>query len=112
MRGSSSDSLLADGEQLGAAFRQYEQRTVGGDGCRSYLAAHVQVFRVRLLLAVLEDQHIAIVGANIDLAVHPVRRTPNGVLGVVVPVFFACTGINTVDVAIQVGGIEKSVMDG
>src|SRR6266545_3337760 len=101
----------ADGEQLRPA-RQNVQHTVR----RHWPTLNRLVDADRAdqvhLLAVRENVDVAVVVAEVHLAVHPVRRAPHHRLEIVLPVFRARLRIQTIQIASLLWNIHQSVVDG
>ena len=81
------------------------------DRRRADRLADLDLLRRRLLLAVREHPHVAVLGADQHFAVHPIRRAPDRRLQVLDPIGFAGLEVEAVDVPGQLTGVHQPVVD-
>src|SRR5262249_31067503 len=101
---------LRDGVQ-GHAVGEVEHAP-GRDRRRLQGLLHVDLGRLALRLAGREDEQVAPVGAEEDPPVYIIGRVPDPILQVVVPVLLPGLGVEAVEVAFQLGGVDQAVVDG
>src|SRR6058998_508810 len=89
-----------------------EQRAVRGHWRGIYGAAHVHLAEDFLFLARLQDGDVAVLVAQIHLAIDHQRRTPDGGEHVVRPVLLTGLRVETVQEAAEVGHVQEAVDDG
>src|SRR5262245_18971959 len=106
MRMMTVSCALALLDRVEVGFRRNVQDAVGGHGAGPYRLVHLDPPGLLLFPAVLEDPDLAVLGAQVDLAVDPVGRAPDGSLDVVYPIRFAGPGVEAVEIAGQLGGID------
>ena len=58
------------------------------------------------------DLHFTVVGADVNLAVHPVGRAPGRGFEIFLPVFLAGQGIEAIKDAVDVSHVQQAVMNG
>src|SRR5262249_21181919 len=105
--------LGADRAQIARGLRRYRQRTDTRQLRRTArVGPHADLSQQLLRLAVLEDVHAAVLVADVDFPIHPVGRTPGVGLEVVLPEFLTAAGVQAVEIAVVVGRVAQSVMDG
>ncbi len=89
-----------------------EQGAVGGDGSRVNGAVEVDFVDELLFFAGREDGQVALLVAQVHLAVGDEGRAPDSRFGIVGPIDFAGVGVEAMQFSVEVGGEKKIVGDG